>query len=246
MAAKKTVQRAGAPAPSAGKKKVVLSAPPSRKAPAKPSAKAHAKPSAKAAAKPSTKAAAKPSAKGAAKPSTKAAAKPIRKVAAESLDASVPSAGVKVGDSAPSFELAAQGGTTLSSADLAGKGYVLYFYPKDDTPGCTTQACGFRDALPDFKKLGVRVIGVSPDSSASHERFIAKYSLPFTLLSDPDKSLSAAYGVWAKKQNYGREYMGVVRSTFLIDADGVVQKVWRSVKVKGHVEQVQAAAAALS
>ena len=230
MAAKKTVKRAGAPALSTGKKKVGRSAPPSPKVAAKPSAKV----------------AAKPSVKVAAKPSVKVAAKPSPKVAGKSPDASAPSAGVKEGDPAPSFELLAQAGASLSSADLAGKAYVLYFYPKDDTPGCTTQACGFRDALPDFKKLGVRVIGVSPDSSSSHERFVAKYSLPFTLLSDPDKSLSAAYGVWAKKQNYGREYMGVVRSTFLIDADGVVQKVWRSVKVKGHVDQVQAAAAALS
>jgi len=222
MAAKKTGKRAGARALPAGKKKVVRSAPPRRKAAAKPSGKAAAKPSGKAAAKPSGKAAAKP------------------------LEAAAPSAGVTEGGAAPSFALSDQAGASLSSEDLEGKAYVLYFYPKDDTPGCTTEACAFRDALPDFKKLGVRVIGVSPDSSSSHERFIAKYSLPFTLLSDPEKTLSAAYGVWAKKQNYGREYMGVVRSTFLIDADGVVQKTWRSVKVKGHVEQVQAAAAALS
>ena len=230
MAAKKTVKRAGAPAPSGGKRKVVASAPPSRKAVARPSGKVAAKASGKAVAKPSGKVAAKASGKAVAKP----------------LAASAPSPGVNVGDVAPSFELLDQAETSLSSAHLAGKPYVLYFYPKDDTPGCTTEACGFRDALPDFKKLGVRVIGVSPDSSSSHERFIAKYSLPFTLLSDPDKTLSAAYGVWAKKQNYGREYMGVVRSTFLIDPSGVVQKAWRSVKVNGHVEQVQAAAAALS
>ena len=222
MAAKKTGKRAGARTVASGKKKVVRSASASRKV----------------AAKPGTKAVAKPGGKVAAKTSRPLAAKPA-KVAA-------PSAGVTEGDAAPSFELDDQAGASLSSAELDGKPYVLYFYPKDDTPGCTTQACGFRDALPDFKKLGVRVIGVSPDSSSSHERFVAKYSLPFTLLSDPDKTLSAAYGVWAKKQNYGREYMGVVRSTFLIDADGVVQKTWRSVKVNGHVEQVQAAAAALS
>jgi peroxiredoxin Q/BCP len=216
MAAKKTGKRAGARALPAGKKKKKVV----RIAP--------------------------PSRKVAAKPSPKVAAKPSPKVAAKPLEAAVPSAGVTDGDSAPSFELLDQAGDSLSSADLEGKPYVLYFYPKDDTPGCTTEACAFRDALPDFKKLGVRVIGVSPDSSSSHERFVAKYSLPFTLLSDPDKTLSAAYGVWAKKTNYGREYMGVVRSTFLVDADGVVQKVWRSVKVKGHVEQVQTAAAALS
>ena len=222
MAAKKTGKRAGAPALSAGKKKVVGSAPPSRKV------------------------AAKPSGKVAVKPSRKVAAKPSGKVAVKPLGAAAPSAGVTSGDAAPSFELLDQAGASLSSAGLEGKPYVLYFYPKDDTPGCTTEACAFRDALPDFKKLGVRVIGVSPDSSSSHERFVAKYSLPFTLLSDPDKALSTAYGVWAKKQNYGREYMGVVRSTFLVDAEGVVRKAWSGVKVKGHVEQVQAAAAALS
>jgi thioredoxin-dependent peroxiredoxin len=221
MAAKKTVKRAGTGAVAAGKEKVVRSAPSRRKV------------------------AAKPSPKVAAKPSPKVAAKPSPKVAAKPREASA-SSGVTEGDAAPSFELLAQEGASLSSSDLAGKAYVLYFYPKDDTPGCTTEACGFRDSLPDFKKLGVRVIGVSPDNSSSHERFVAKYSLPFPLLSDPDKVLSAAYGVWAKKQNYGREYMGVVRSTFLIDAKGVVRKAWRSVKVKGHVEQVQAAAAALS
>jgi peroxiredoxin Q/BCP len=136
-------------------------------------------------------------------------------------------------------------GAEVSSAGLAGTPYVLYFYPKDDTPGCTTEACGFRDALPDFEKLGVRVLGVSPDSSASHQRFRVKYELPFTLLSDADKSLSSAYGAWALKKNYGREYMGVVRSTFLVDASGVIRNAWRGVKVNGHVEKVQAAAAAL-
>ena len=153
--------------------------------------------------------------------------------------------GVNAGDAAPSFDLPDETGVRVSSRDLAGQPYVIYFYPKDDTPGCTTEACGFRDALPEFEKLGVRVIGVSPDSSASHERFRAKYELPFTLLSDADKQLSTAYAAWALKKNYGREYMGVVRSTFLIDADGVIRNVWRGVKVNGHVEKVQAAAAAL-
>jgi len=149
------------------------------------------------------------------------------------------------GDTAPSFVLLDQGGEQLSSGELAGQPYVLYFYPKDDTPGCTTEACGFREALPAFEQLGVRVIGVSPDSSASHERFRTKYALPFTLLSDADKQLSTAYGAWALKKNYGREYMGVVRSTFLVDSEGVIRNVWRGVKVNGHVEKVQAAAAAL-
>lgn len=149
------------------------------------------------------------------------------------------------GDQAPTFQLLDQSGESRSSTELSGQPYVLYFYPKDDTPGCTTQACGFRDALPAFERLGVHVLGVSPDSSSSHERFRTKYSLPFTLLSDADKELATAYGVWALKKNYGREYMGVVRSTFLVDSDGVIRKVWRGVKVNGHVEQVQAAAAAL-
>lgn len=152
---------------------------------------------------------------------------------------------VSEGDEAPSFVLPDQGGADVSSGELAGQPYVLYFYPKDDTPGCTTEACGFRDALPAFEQLGVRVIGVSPDSSASHERFRSKYELPFTLLSDVDKRLSTAYGAWALKKNYGREYMGVVRSTFLVDSEGVIRNAWRGVKVNGHVEKVQAAAAAL-
>jgi peroxiredoxin Q/BCP len=158
---------------------------------------------------------------------------------------SAPAGVLAEGDSAPSFALPDETGAEVSSADLAGAPYVLYFYPKDDTPGCTTEACGFRDALPGFEKLGVRVLGVSPDSSGSHQRFRAKYELPFTLLSDADKSLSGAYGAWALKKNYGREYMGVVRSTFLVDASGVIRNAWRGVKVNGHVEKVQAAAAAL-
>lgn len=166
-------------------------------------------------------------------------------VAAEPARSSSKEGGLGEGDAAPSFALADQGGDQVSSGELAGQPYVLYFYPKDDTPGCTTQACGFRDALPAFEKIGVRVIGVSPDSSASHERFRKKYELPFTLLSDADKQLSTAYGVWALKKNYGREYLGVVRSTFLVDSEGVIRNVWRGVKVNGHVEKVQAAAAAL-
>jgi peroxiredoxin Q/BCP len=152
---------------------------------------------------------------------------------------------VSSGDAAPSFDLPDETGARVSSRQLAGRPYALYFYPKDDTPGCTTEACGFRDALPEFEKLGVRIIGVSPDSPASHERFRGKYELPFTLLSDAEKQLSTAYGAWALKKNYGREYMGVVRSTFLIDSHGVIRNVWRGVKVNGHVEKVQAAAAAL-
>ena len=155
-------------------------------------------------------------------------------------------AGLGPGDRAPSFTLTDQSGKTLSSASLAGAPYVLYFYPKDDTTGCTKQACGFRDSFRSFGKQKARVIGVSPDSEASHARFAAKYGLPFTLLVDADKKLANAYGVWAKKLNYGREYMGIVRSTFVIDAKGVVQNVWRGVKVDGHVGAVLDAVNALA
>jgi thioredoxin-dependent peroxiredoxin len=152
---------------------------------------------------------------------------------------------LKPGDNAPSFELLDQQGAPVSSASLAGQPYVLYFYPKDDTPGCTTQACGFRDAFPDFESAGIRVLGVSPDSVASHQKFVGKYGLPFTLLSDGSRELASAYGVWALKKNYGREFMGIVRSTFLVDGEGIVRKAWRSVRVNGHVPAVQAAAAEL-
>lgn len=174
-----------------------------------------------------------------------AAPRPRSSSQGDGVGNSAPAGTLGEGDTAPSFALPDETGAEVSSAELAGSPYVLYFYPKDDTPGCTTEACGFRDALPDFEKLGVRVLGVSPDSPASHQRFRAKYELPFTLLSDADKALSNAYGAWALKKNYGREYMGVVRSTFLVDAGGVIRNVWRGVKVNGHIDKVQAAAAAL-
>lgn len=154
-------------------------------------------------------------------------------------------AGVHEGSRAPSFSLSDQAGRVVSSSSLAGKPYVLYFYPKDDTSGCTREACGFRDSLRGFGQKGVRIIGVSPDTEASHARFAGKYGLPFTLLADTDKSLARAYGVWAKKQNYGREYMGIVRSTFLVDKRGVVRKAWRGVRVDGHVDAVLTAAGSL-
>jgi thioredoxin-dependent peroxiredoxin len=171
-------------------------------------------------------------------------AKPAKPSKPASAQASAATLGE--GDAAPSFSLHDQRGQTLSSDELAGKPYVVYFYPKDDTPGCTTQACGFRDTGAEFDEVGVRVIGVSPDSVASHQRFATKYGLPFTLLSDPEQALASEYGVWALKKNYGREYMGIVRSTFLVDGSGVIRKVWRGVRVNGHVAEVQAAAAALS
>ena len=155
------------------------------------------------------------------------------------------SSGVGEGSRAPTFSLPDQAGRTVSSSSLAGKPYVLYFYPKDDTTGCTREACGFRDSLRGFGSKGVKIIGVSPDNEASHARFAGKYGLPFTLLADTDKTLAKAYGVWAKKQNYGREYMGIVRSTFLVDKRGIVQKAWRGVRVDGHVDAVLQAAGAL-
>lgn len=147
-----------------------------------------------------------------------------------------------VRDKAPDFSLPTDGGGSTSLKALKGRKLVLYFYPKDDTPGCTTEACGFRDALPDFSKTGAEIIGVSKDSVARHDKFKAKYDLPFTLIADEDGTLCEAYGVWQEKKNYGKTYMGIVRSTFLIDEKGVVAAVWRNLRVKGHVEKVLEAA----
>ncbi|MGB4100991.1 MAG: peroxiredoxin [Alphaproteobacteria bacterium] len=152
-----------------------------------------------------------------------------------------PVPGLKVGDKIPAFSMPVTGGGTISATQLKGKTYVLYFYPKDDTSGCTAEACGFRDDLPQFSKLGVSVIGVSKDSIASHEKFAAKYDLPFPLASDPETSFAAACGVWIEKSMYGRKYMGIDRSTFLVDGKGIVRAVWRKVSVPGHVEAVRAA-----
>ena len=182
-----------------------------------------------------------------AKPESASVAKAAPKRAAQkpALSKPSPSKGAPdVGSHAPAFKLKDQSGKEVSSASLAGSPYVLYFYPKDDTTGCTKEACGFRDSYRSFGRAA-RVLGVSPDSEASHARFAQKYGLPFTLLSDPDKTLANAYGVWVKKQNYGREYMGISRSTFLVDAKGVIQKAWRSVRVDGHVDLVLDAAKAL-
>ncbi len=148
---------------------------------------------------------------------------------------------VDVGQPAPPFSLATDGGGEVSLESLRGRKVVLYFYPKDDTSGCTKEACGFRDALPDFSAAGAEVIGVSPDSVAAHDRFKAKYGLPFRLASDPDHKVAEAYGVWVEKSMYGRKYMGIERSTFLIDEEGRIAKVWRKVKIPGHVEAVLAA-----
>jgi peroxiredoxin Q/BCP len=151
--------------------------------------------------------------------------------------------GVAEGDKAPSFSLPDETGATVASSSLAGKPYVIYFYPKDDTPGCTKEACDFRDNLRAFNSAKVRVLGVSPDDSKRHAKFKEKYGLTFTLLSDTDKKLIQAYGLWIKKLNYGREYMGVQRSTFLVDKSGKVAKAWNGVRVPGHVEAVLASIA---
>ncbi|HAE00568.1 MAG TPA: thioredoxin-dependent thiol peroxidase [Rhodospirillaceae bacterium] len=145
------------------------------------------------------------------------------------------------GDVAPDFTLPTDGGDSISLSALKGKPVVLYFYPKDDTPGCTKEACGFRDAQADFSSIGATVIGVSKDSVAKHDKFKAKYELNFPLAADEDGTVCEAYGTWVEKSMYGRKYMGIDRATFLIDADGKLAKIWRKVKVPGHVEAVQAA-----
>jgi thioredoxin-dependent peroxiredoxin len=144
------------------------------------------------------------------------------------------------GDRAPSFSLVDDAGKTVDSRSLAGKRYVLYFYPKDDTPGCTKEACAFRDNLPAFGKLGVPVFGLSADDGKSHAKFVRKYALTFPLLSDPDHALLDAYGAWVEKNMYGRTYFGVQRSTFVIGADGRIEQSWPKVSVDGHAEAVLA------
>ena len=145
------------------------------------------------------------------------------------------------GDKAPYFELADQDGKTVKLTDFAGKNLVLYFYPKDDTSGCTKEACSFRDELPSFEGINAAVVGVSPDPVKSHRKFADKYSLNFTLLSDESKSMLEAYGVWKEKSMYGRRYMGVERTTYIIDPSGVVKNVFAKVKVEGHSEEVKKA-----
>src|SRR5215510_13104542 len=145
---------------------------------------------------------------------------------------------VKEGRKAPAFVLPSSEGGEVSLAELRGKTVVLYFYPKDDTPGCTREACAFRDSQAALKKKGVVVLGVSGDSLASHERFRNKYRLNFPLLSDPEKAVAKKYGAWGEKVLYGKKTVGMIRSTFVIDSAGVVRKVFPRVKVVGHAEQV--------
>lgn len=159
---------------------------------------------------------------------------------AESLD-SIPA----VGKNAPAFKLESDDGSMISAAGLKGKPYVLYFYPKDDTSGCTVEALEFRDFLPEFEQLGVTVLGISPDSIKSHCKFRDKHALNFRLLSDPGSTVCTKFGVWQEKSMYGRKYMGVLRSTFLVDAKGKIAQVWTKVTPKGHAAEVLAAARAL-
>lgn len=145
---------------------------------------------------------------------------------------------LNVGDPIPEFTLPTDGGGTLSRADLLGHPAVLYFYPKDNTSGCTKEALAFRDRLAEFAALGARIVGVSKDSVASHDRFKAKHNLNFTLVSDVEGRLCEAFSVWVEKSMYGRKYMGIERATFVADAGGVIRKVWRKVKVPGHADAV--------
>jgi thioredoxin-dependent peroxiredoxin len=147
---------------------------------------------------------------------------------------------VREGDPAPEFTLESDSGEQISLSDFRGKPVVLYFYPKDDTPGCTTQACGIRDAYDEFEQAGAVVLGVSPDGVRSHVEFKEKYELPFALLADPEHEVAERYGVWGEKTYMGRSYLGVNRSTFVIDADGVVAKVMHEVKPATHAADVLA------
>ena len=148
---------------------------------------------------------------------------------------------LEVGTKAPDFTLPSDDGSSVKLSGLRGKPVLLYFYPRDDTPGCTREACAFRDRKDEISKLGAAVLGVSPDAPESHQKFRDKFSLNFPLLADTDHAVAARYGAWREKTRFGKKSMGIQRSTFLIDADGVIRNVWKSVKVDGHDEQVIAA-----
>ena len=180
-----------------------------------------------------------------AKPATAQKAAAVKKPAAAAPTAAAAPAGPAEGDMAPAFTLHASGSRTISSASLGGQPDLLYFYPKADTPGCTKQACGIQEALPALGRTGLTVIGVSPDPMAPIEKFAKKYGLDFPLASDADHKVAEAYGVWVEKSMYGRTYMGMERSSFLVGADGRVVKVWRKVKPEEHAAAVLAAAKAL-
>ena len=151
---------------------------------------------------------------------------------------------VELGDKAPDFTLPTDGNGSVTLSKLKGKKVVLYFYPKDDTSGCTAEACGFRDTFPDYGGTGAVVIGISKDSVASHDKFKKKHGLPFILASDTGGDVCEKYGVWVEKSMYGRKYMGIERATFLIDEKGVIRNIWHKVKVPGHVDEVLEAAKA--
>lgn len=148
---------------------------------------------------------------------------------------------IEIGDPAPDFRLPADGGREIALSELRGKPVVLYLYPRDDTSGCTREALDFTEKLPEFEAAGAIVLGLSKDNTASHDRFIAKHGLKVTLLSDTSGEIAQSYGAWVEKSMYGRKYMGIDRSTFLIDGGGVLRRIWRKVKVPGHVEEVLAA-----
>lgn len=152
---------------------------------------------------------------------------------------------VQVGDQAPGFTLPADGGNQVTLSDLRGKNVVLYFYPKDDTPGCTVEAKDFADMAVNFDEADTVILGLSKDNIASHEKFKTKYCLPFTLVSDTEGTVCAAYGTWVEKSMYGKKYMGIDRATFLIDKSGIVRQVWRKVSVPNHVKEVLRAAEGL-
>jgi peroxiredoxin Q/BCP len=153
---------------------------------------------------------------------------------------------IEAGQKAPAFTLTADDGQKVRLSELKGQPVVVYFYPRDDTPGCTREACAFRDQSAALKKLGAKVLGISADSTASHEKFRDKFKLNFPLLSDPDHAVAEKYGAWREKNMYGKKSMGIQRSTFLIDSGGKVAKVWKAVKVDGHDAQVIAAIKELS
>lgn len=220
---------------TATKKAVATKAPTAKKAIAKKAPAAKTTATTKAAAKAVTEKAPLKKAAPANAPSSKG-----------STAAPKPSKAPVVGSVAPAFSTVDHAGKAVSSAALRGKPYVLYFYPKDDTPGCTREACGFRDLGAEFTARGAAIFGVSPDSVKSHQAFASKYQLPFSLLIDEDKKLASSYGAWALKKNYGREYLGIVRSTFLVDRDGKIAHVWPNVKVDGHVDAVLSRLGALT
>lgn len=155
-----------------------------------------------------------------------------------SQEETTPPVVLKEGDLAPDFELPMSGGGTMHLKEESGSTIVLYFYPKDDTPGCTTEACNFRDNMELLNEAGALVYGISPDSVKAHDKFVEKYELPFPLLADEGAKVAMAYGVWKEKNMYGRKYMGIERTTFLINPDGTIGKIWRKVKPATHAEEV--------